>query len=129
MNNYFITIIFSLFLVSFILPSQAAAVEIGGQGSVLSNAAKEAGYEPKKTDETTFAQQAGRIVKGAMSFLGIIFTVLMVYGGFLWMTARGNEDQVDRAQRIVTNSVIGLILAVGAFSLSNWVVETLLGLL
>lgn len=113
-------------------PTSAKAVDIGGgDEGLLSNAAEEAGYknEDEEVSRTAFAEQVGQIIEAAMSFLGIIFTVLMVYGGFLWMTSRGNEDQVDKAQRIITSAVIGLIIAVGAFSISDWAVKTLLGLL
>jgi len=113
-------------------PTPAEAVDIGGGDSgLLSNAAEEAGYknENEEVNRTAFAEQVGQIIEAAMSFLGIIFTALMVYGGFLWMTSRGNEDQVDKAQRIITSAVIGLIIAVGAFSISDWAVRTLLGLL
>ncbi|MFB6225847.1 MAG: hypothetical protein ABEJ02_00680 [Candidatus Paceibacteria bacterium] len=123
---YIATII--VFSFSILLPNTAGAVDIGGNG-LLKNAAEEAGYKPDQTTEQTFAEQIGQIIKAAMSFIGIIFTVLMVYGGFLWMTARGNEDQVDKAQRIITAAVIGLIIAVGAFSISDYAVSTFMDLL
>jgi hypothetical protein len=36
--------------------------------------------------------------------------LLLIYGGVFWMTARGNESQVDKAKNIITNSLVGLII-------------------
>ena len=47
-----------------------------------------------------------RIVRVALSVLGVVFLVLTVYAGFTWMTAAGNDDRVARAKKIITSSVI-----------------------
>lgn len=99
-----------------------AKIDTGGS-KLLENTADKAGYEASATTKTTLAENVGQILKFAMSFLGIIFTVLMVYGGFLWMTARGDSDQVDRAQKIISQSVIGLIIVVASYSISAYIVN------
>ncbi|MDL1953413.1 hypothetical protein FBR07_04530 [Candidatus Uhrbacteria bacterium UHB] len=68
----------------------------------------------------------GRIINVILGFLGIILLVLVLYAGFLWMTAGGNEDQVKKAKQYITNSVIGLIVIVAAFAISNFVLNSLI---
>ena len=70
-----------------------------------------------EADEYTVSTIAGTIVASALSFLGIIFIVFMIYGGYLWMSDQGNEEQVEKAKKIIRNSVIGLIIIVSAYAI------------
>ena len=54
----------------------------------------------------------GTIVNTLLGFLGTIFTILIILGGFKWMTSGGNEQKVQEARELLKNAVIGL-LAVG----------------
>jgi hypothetical protein len=57
--------------------------------------------------------------------LGVIFLVLTIYGGFIWMNARGRETEVEKAQGIIRATVIGLAIVVAAYAISYFVVEVL----
>ena len=57
-----------------------------------------------------------------MTFLGIIAVIIILYGGFVWLTAAGNEDRVSSAKKIITAGVIGLIIILAAFLIVNFVV-------
>lgn len=121
------TIFTIIMLVVLILPLQALALEIGTEeGGLLKGAANEAGYDVAGTGSTTFASTLGLVVKTAMSFIGVIFLSLMVYAGYLWMTARGKEDQVEKAQSLIRSAVIGLIITIGAYSITDFVVLKIL---
>jgi hypothetical protein len=65
----------------------------------------------------------GRLIGQVLGLLGIIIVVLMVYGGFLWMTAGGNTAQVDKAKQILINATIGLIITMAAYSISYFVIS------
>jgi len=65
----------------------------------------------------------GNIVFALLSLVGIIFLFLLIYGGIFWMTARGNESQVDKAKNIITNSLIGLIIVLLAYAISVFVIK------
>lgn len=58
------------------------------------------------------------IIKVALSLLGVIFLVLTVYGGYLWMTAAGNEKQVEKAKDTLKAGVIGLAITLSAYIIS-----------
>ncbi|MFA5211602.1 MAG: hypothetical protein WC414_03870 [Patescibacteria group bacterium] len=68
---------------------------------------------------------ASRIINISLSLLGTIFVVLTVYAGFLWMTAGGNDDQVGKAKNILYASIIGLLIILSAYSISNFVLKNL----
>ena len=67
----------------------------------------------------------GRIINVALSLLGIVATVLIVYAGFKWMTAGGNEENVKSAQKILMAAVIGLVIILAAYAISNFVLRSL----
>lgn len=66
------------------------------------------------------------VIKVSLGFLGTIALVLIVYAGFLWMTAAGKEDQVTTAKNIMYYAVIGLAIILAAFSITTFVVTKLL---
>jgi len=120
MKKIFLTI----FTVSILaLPVSVLAIDLGGD--LVKKTAEEAGYS-ESTSETTFAETIGTVVKAALSLIGIIFTVLMVYAGYLWMTARGDESKVEKAGKIISSSIIGLIIAVASYAITDFVVRAVL---
>ncbi len=66
------------------------------------------------------------IINAALGLLGTITIVLIVYGGFLWMTAAGNDDAVAKAKKIMIAGVIGLAIILSAYALATYIVESIL---
>lgn len=78
---------------------------------------------PNKTDLPTII---GGIVGALLSFIGILFFVLVIYGGYLWMTAQGNEEQVGKATSIVIQASVGLIIVAAAYLITRFLGETII---
>ncbi len=70
-----------------------------------------------EADETTISEIAGTAVSVALSLLGVFFILLIIYGGARWMNAQGNEQEVETAKNIIKNSIIGLIIVIGAYAI------------
>ncbi|MDD5291266.1 MAG: hypothetical protein PHZ04_04115 [Patescibacteria group bacterium] len=81
------------------------------------------GKVPTQTDVPSLI---GSLIGAGLSFIGILFFVLVIYGGYLWMTARGNEEQVGTAISIVTQAAIGLIIVATAYLITRFLGETIL---
>ena len=62
------------------------------------------------------------IIGVVLTFLGIISVVLIIYAGFTWMTAGGNEEKIKKAKSILTNSVIGLIIIMASYALAKFII-------
>ncbi len=60
----------------------------------------------------------GKVVQILLGFIGILFVVLIIVGGFRWMTSGGNEQKIDEAKRLITNATIGLVVVVLAYSIA-----------
>ena len=65
------------------------------------------------------------IINTALVFLGVITLALIIYGGFIWMLAGGNEESVTKAKKILKGAIIGLIVVLVSYSISRFVFETL----
>jgi type IV secretory pathway VirB2 component (pilin) len=59
-----------------------------------------------------------------MTFLSIIAVIIILVGGFKWMTAQGNQDKVDEARKIISGGVIGLVIILAAWAIANFVLTT-----
>ena len=66
------------------------------------------------------------VINSVLGLLGVIFLVLIIYAGFLWMTAGGNEDQVGKAKGLLINAIIGVIIIVAAYAISYFVLHALI---
>ncbi len=69
----------------------------------------------------------GRIVGLALSFIGLAFFVLMIYGGFIWMFARGNDQDVQKAKDLIQAAIIGLIIVLAAYAFTVFIGNALTG--
>ncbi len=114
-------ILFILLFTLLLIPNFAFAAPDIGMGTA-NTIAEKAGYDKGVTD-TTLSETIGKYIKVALSFSGTIFLVLTVYAGFLWMTASGNDEQVTKATGILKMAVIGLIITLGSFSITVFVLD------
>lgn len=80
-------------------------------------------FEDQKS--TDLVATAGKITNQALGLLGILFTIYLVYGGFRWLTAQGDEGVVTESKKIIRNAVIGLIIALSAYAISTFVINSL----
>jgi len=67
----------------------------------------------------------GTLITTLLGFLGVIFMVLIIYGGYLWMTARGNEPAIEKAKKIITSATVGLAIVLGAYLITFIVLQLL----
>ncbi|MCI0479221.1 pilin [Candidatus Uhrbacteria bacterium] len=65
----------------------------------------------------------GNIIGGLMSLVGAILFVYLLYGGFRWMTAGGDEKKVGEARDVIKNAVIGLVIIVLAYAIATFVID------
>lgn len=64
---------------------------------------------------------AGNVIGTILTFVGVLFLVLMIYGGIIWMLARGNEQQSKKALDTIIAAVIGLVIVLGSYALTQFV--------
>ena len=63
------------------------------------------------------------IIAVILGFVGTIAFIIFLMGGFLWLTARGNDEQVKKARMYMTNALIGIVVIILAYSITFYVSE------
>ncbi|MDD5438539.1 MAG: pilin [Patescibacteria group bacterium] len=67
----------------------------------------------------------GRIIKTFLGILGGIALMVFVYGGLMWMTARGDQSQVKKGQDALKAATIGLFIVIFSYTLAGYLVTAL----
>ncbi len=67
----------------------------------------------------------GTIINRVLSFLAIVFIIMVIYGGIRWMTAGGNEEDVTTAKDTIRRAIIGLAITASAFVITKFVMLAL----
>jgi len=102
-----------------VLPVSAQVT--GKIGAGLNAAAKGAGYNPSPTTADQLPIIIGSIISTLLSLVGILLLLYMLYAGFLWMTAGGDKAKVEKATTTIRNTIIGLLIIVLAYALTDYV--------
>lgn len=87
------------------------------------------GYIPSNVDvsKTPLDELIFNIITYALILVGVIALGFLVYGGFLYITSHGDENQIDQAKKIITYAVIGIVVIGIAAALVNFVIEPFVG--
>ncbi|MFH2063453.1 MAG: hypothetical protein ABIJ46_04890 [bacterium] len=67
----------------------------------------------------------GGVIGVLLGVVGVVFFVLMIYSGFLWMTAAGNEDQIKKARTLIFQAIVGMVIVFAAYGITEFVVGTI----
>ncbi|MCK5320345.1 hypothetical protein KAJ61_03075 [Candidatus Parcubacteria bacterium] len=119
-RKFIIALVFSIFIVF----SLVAVVDAQGLEDAFNNAGTVADAGGYKIGETAAAENIiAKIINTVLSMLGVLFLILMLYGGYLWMTAAGKEERVTKAKNLITAAIIGVIIVVSAYAISYFVIK------
>lgn len=97
------------------LPAAANAGTSLGLQRTASKAGLSSGGDP-----VTFV---GNILGAVLGFTGVIFLVLMIYGGFMWMTAGGNENRITAAKKTIVAAVVGIVIVFASFYIVEFIIN------
>lgn len=78
-----------------------------------------------KLGNTDIRLTVARIIYVSLGLLGTVSLVLILYAGFSWMTAGGNEEKIETAKGTLWAAVIGLIIILSAYALTNFIITQL----
>jgi len=84
--------------------------------------------QPGKLAEATGGQGSFRqllltFLNFFLGFLGIIAVIMVIYGGILYITAAGNQENIDKGKKIIMYAIVGIVIILLSFAL----VYTVLG--
>ena len=76
-------------------------------------------------DPPDVREVAVRVVKIFLGFMALIFTIMIIFAGYRWMTAGGNLDKVAEAKKTIIAGIIGFLIVAGSYAITYFVVETM----
>lgn len=112
----------SLFCFLIVAPLTTYAADIGDVIEGLDITAQSAKIIEEPAKAATIYDIVGRIINIVLTSLGVIFLLIMVYGGIIWMTAGGNQEKVKKAGSLISQGGIGLLIILTAFLITNFVI-------
>lgn len=78
------------------------------------------GLEQTGLPSASLGVVVARIINAALGLLGLTAVVIIIYGGYLYMTARGEVEKVQRAKKLLVQAIIGLIIIVLSFAIAQF---------
>ncbi|MBD3281832.1 hypothetical protein GF391_03740, partial [Candidatus Uhrbacteria bacterium] len=69
---------------------------------------------------------AARLINIVLGFLGVVLLVIILYAGFLWMTAGGDAAKVDKAKAWLRNGIIGVIIILLSWAIASFIINSLI---
>ena len=105
-------------LFSPVLAANGDALDVfqGGIDTTANSANLTTGPE-NQTPADALASMIGRVINFAFGTIAVIFITITMVGGYLWMAARGNEEQVTKAKKFILNGFFGLMVITLSYAL------------
>ncbi|HRY63489.1 MAG TPA: pilin [Patescibacteria group bacterium] len=120
-------VIFLLLAVGFLVSFSPASAAEGGFGDMsISNQLKNIAQNPSVnlgSKPPAITTMIGKILYGVLGLLGVVCLLLVIYAGIKWMLAEGNEETISEARKIIFYAIIGLVITMGAYALSYFVIN------
>jgi len=74
----------------------------------------------------TLIGYVANIIRWILGILGTVFFMIIVIQGYIYMIAGGDASKTAAATGAITNAVVGLLIIMGAFLITNFVTSGLL---
>lgn len=120
-------VILALFLGALFLPLNVAAQTTQAPADVAQDFGLNENFDIAVGQKTDLKDTVADVINIILGFLGIVAVILIMYAGWLYLTARGNEDQVKKAKLILRNALIGLVIIFAAWGITAFVINQLRG--
>jgi hypothetical protein len=99
------------------LPTVATSVVDGMKGTLVNSSL------PQAPGDEGIERVVGLSIQVFLSLFGIIFLVLLIYGGYKWLMAAGREDEVEKGKETIRAAIIGLAIVMSAYVVSIYVID------
>ncbi|PIR76538.1 MAG: hypothetical protein COU32_01590 [Candidatus Magasanikbacteria bacterium CG10_big_fil_rev_8_21_14_0_10_42_10] len=86
----------------------------------VGSAGDKAGYATSST--STPAVFFASLITVLLSFVGVLFLVLLVYAGYVRLTSHGDEDRVKKSTKTLVAALLGLTIVLLAYGITRFIV-------
>lgn len=82
--------------------------------------------QASKLPQTDLISVIARLIRTFLSILGIIFLILVLYAGYLYMTSAGDPAKTGKAKKLIQQAVVGFIIIMSSYAIVTFVINMLL---
>ena len=115
----------SLIVLSLVLPMMFYANQAVGAVTPPMQEGLDVFQTASGASTATLPAVIGRIVRIVISLLGLVAAIIIILGGFQWMTSGGNEEKIAGAKKLMINGLIGMVLVILAYAIASFVITQL----
>lgn len=117
-TNKILAGVLTVFMLSIlVLPASVFALDTG-----LTNVGTDIGLAQGDLKDTI-----NNLIKMALSFLGLLAVIIILWGGFLWMTAAGDDTKLEKAKKLILSGIVGVVIILAAYIIASFVINTIGG--
>lgn len=66
------------------------------------------------------------VMRLVLGLAPLVAVVMLIFGGFMWMTSGGDEERLEQAKKTVSGALIGLVIIFLSWAIVNFVIRTTL---
>ncbi len=116
LNTIILTLVFGLFVSLLLFNNSALAYQdpVGDGIRMVNDYSALTSRDPRSV--------AGDFIMIALSFLGIIAVIVVIYAGFQWMTSGGNQEKVASSKKMLIAGLIGLLIILLSLAITRWLI-------
>lgn len=107
-------------------PAYAAKCPEGSKNETYTNNLAECNVEETE-GKASLMGRADTIINVALGVIGLVAVVMIIFGGFFYVTSQGNPENVKKGKNTIMYGVIGLVVALLAFAIVNFVLSEAFG--
>ena len=111
------------FLICFAFAMPVVLAQVNIEGTLKNTATGIYGQGEEPTSDLPVI--IGKIINIVLSFMGVVLVLIVIYGGFLYMTAGGESKNTDKGKSYIVNGIIGMIIVLSAYGITTFVVTRL----
>ena len=117
----YLSVLFDVFFLSAI-----PVIAAGDTGKIIKEGLNKTANESGFSNALSLPEVIGKLISVVLGAVGIVFIIIAVYAGIMYMTAAGETEKVKKSKSMLIQAVIGIIIIVGAYAISNFVVTQLI---
>ncbi len=119
-----------LFVIAIPVVVRADTAKSKSTTNILNNLKEAAGGQAPEAQGRIFPAGdlptiANRVLATFFALLGLIFLGMMLYGGYNWLTAMGEEEKVETAKKTITAAFIGLAIVIASYAVTDYIIKKL----
>ena len=125
LKNKIILAVMATLMLSLIVVPQMVSAQRAGADDVFGTKEIDNAQTGIALGKQSLQKTVVQIINVSLSLLGIIAVVIILIGGFKWMTAGGAEDKVTEARKLIFAGIIGMAIILSAWAIARFVLSNL----